>query len=134
MLKKYLELLKRLIESFTKTGDIASFADYIEAIKCTFIILFSTIGLLIFFIALIRIPFMLYKKLTYHLVEQLNKINKEIIDKQNGEEDIYKKFNEVTEKLRRIKIIYWAGFTALYVPFMIPTFLFLGDLFLRFIK
>ena len=137
MLKNYLELLKKLIDSFTKTGDVASFSDYIEAIKCTFIILFSTLGVLVLSIALMGLPYLLYKKVTHRFVEQLNNINTEMIEKQNRGEDIHAEFKineEIAKKLRRAKILYWVGFTAVYIPFMIPTILFLGDLFLRFIN
>lgn len=113
MFNKYKELIEKLFNSVFKSTEQTTFLDYLNVLKYTALILLNIILVVSLFVGMITIPVLLYKK----FVSSIKKID----SKELSLDD----FNKLEKKIFIRNILYWTALIFLYLPFLIPTILYI---------
>lgn len=117
MLKKYVDLLGSL---YSNKGAKLDFKTYLEALKYTGALISILLCIVMLAAAVIGLPVYIYRKFVskYHPQKYINSVtDMEKIDETE--------LNYYQKKFTVRIIIYFCGLMIIYVPFMIPTVLFL---------
>lgn len=132
MFNKYFDLVKSLFDAvFVKGGSAVHFTDYLKVLGFTLAIIVCVVLILavLFFVG--KGPVAVYKKLTKKINGEIKATEKVIETKEYGEytaETIFNRYDELLKNLKKRKLAFSAGVVFLYIPFVIPTLLFIFSL------
>lgn len=131
MFQKYSELIRKIFNSiFNQDGSSVTLGDYFQTLGYTALIMLSVALCLVIFISLYYLPYRIYIKITKPFVKLINE--KMSFEYECAKEKKTEKFhisNEQFElemkKFRNTKLYFSLGIIFAWVPFAIPTVLFI---------
>lgn len=116
MFAKYLRFIEELI-NVIKTGEgTLAFTDYLSVLGNTFLLIGVIVVIFGIFYGSFSAPRLVYKKTVGKIYSEFQSLVK------NNEIEKIKPFEK---RLRNAKIIYFTLFTVVYIPFIIPTILYI---------
>jgi len=130
MFNRYSELIQKLFNHIVAPESIEiSFMDYLTVLWQTLLIILVTVLVVGVFSGVILGPWKAYKKLTFELKKNIAEMSG-----ISAHDDTFdgKKLAEYKNKLRKRNIAYGVFIVLLYIPFMIPTVLFVMTLIANF--
>lgn len=134
MFNKYFDLVKALFESVFKTGgERVHIVDYLYVLGFTFALIGAGVAILAILFGLWKIPAVVYKKFTGKVEESMEAAMNALTsaESENDEDKVaaFKaEYDLLEEKLTRKNIIFASGIVLIYLPFVIPTILFILSL------
>ena len=134
MFDKYFDLVKALFESVFKTGgERVHIVDYLYVLGFTFALIAALVAVLAILFGFWKAPVAVYKKFVGETEENIDAIMKAIVsaeaEKDAGKLAAFKsEYDALEEKLTRKRVVFAAGVVLLYLPFVIPTILFIFSL------
>lgn len=117
MFQSYLQLLRDLFEKvFDHAGGVVTFLDYLQAVGMGILLLLIVVVIIAGIIGLFFFP---YKGYGFFV----KNINQKLSDAvENGS---YEKITLLEKSKRKRSIFYWTCLVVVYVPFAIPTVLYI---------
>lgn len=134
MFNKYFDLVKALFESvFKASGERVHIMDYLYVLGFTFALIAALVAVLAILFGLWKAPVAVYKKFTGKITEDMDAaMNALTSADEKDDTDMVAAFraeyDALEEKLTRKNIIFAAGVVFFYLPFVIPTVLFIFSL------
>lgn len=124
MFTKYFEVVKTLFEAvFRNSGENIRFTDYLYVLGFTFAIIGGVIAAFVMLALIVVLPVLVYKKLTKKTHEKITEYHKSI---ESGKgKDAFVGISKEEKTLKIKKICFSVGVIFVYVPFVIPTLLFI---------
>lgn len=122
MFSRYSELIKNLFRHIVKPESVeVSFMDYLTVLGQTALILLVLAGMIAVFSIIILIPIWLYK---IYISGVKKKMNDLLALVQTNQTNIYD-LEKCKKNIRNRNILYVIIIAVIYIPFMIPTVLFI---------
>lgn len=120
MFSRYLQFINGIIDTLRSGKGELTFFDYLSVLGQTFLL----IGVLAIIVAIIAASIGAPKLVWTKTVGKINvKLNDVLLnDVLNSE--AYSKIRELENKLKKSKIVYFALLFAVYIPFIVPTILY----------
>ena len=128
MFIKYFELIKSLFEStFKSSGNEVRFLDYLYVLGYTFALIGILIVLICVFAGIIALPIFVHKKVTKKDRVKMKELQLQIIKEEKPTEvfKISEMISSIDRKIVKKNTCFVIGIIFLYVPFVVPTILFL---------
>ncbi len=131
MFNKYFEFIKSLFDSVFRGGEAVSFTDYLYVIGFTLalIVCFALAAVALFFVC--KGPFLVYKKIVKNIKAEISTVDNAVATKnyeKYPKEEISEIYNKLNTKLTKRRAYFALGVVFLYIPFVIPTLLFVASL------
>lgn len=124
MFTKYFEVVKTLFEAvFRNSGENIRFTDYLYVLGFTFALIGGVIVAIVMLALIVVLPVLVYKKLTKKTHEKITEYHEKIESGKCEGALIGISKEENTLKIKRI--CFSVGVIFVYVPFVIPTLLFI---------
>lgn len=131
MFNKYFGFIKDLFDSVFRGGETVSFTDYLYVIGFTLalIVCFAAVVVALFFVC--KGPTFVYKKIVKKVKAEIAEVDNAVATKNYDKypkDEISEIYNKLNAKFTKRKIYFALGVIFLYIPFVIPTFLFIASL------
>lgn len=130
MFNKYFDLIKTLFENvFRSGGEGVRFVDYLYVLGFTLALILCAGALCAIVYGLYKLPAVVYKKLTKRVFAELHAVEKQITSGESHqvicEYKVYEKYESLLKTLKIKRICFAIGIIFIYIPFAIPTVLFI---------
>ena len=132
MFNKYFELIKSLFETvFTSGGESVQFIDYLYVLGFTFALIAAAIISVIALYYMVKLPFIVYQKFVKKIKKEIEEVETAVADQDYSKypkDTIANTYETLYKSLKKRRIGYIFGVVFVYVPFVIPTILFVISL------
>lgn len=128
MFVKYFDLIKNLFDNvFRNNGNEVNFIDYLYILGYTFALIGVLIVLICVFTGIIALPIFVHKKVIKKDRVKMKELQLQIIKEEKPTEvfKISKMISNIDRNIVKRNICFVVGIIFLYVPFIIPTALFI---------
>lgn len=124
MFTKYFEVIKTLFEAvFRNSGENIRFTDYLYVLGFTFALIGGVIAAIAVLALIVILPILVYKKLTKKTHERITEYHEKI--ESGKSEGALIGINKEEKILKIKKICFFVSVIFVYMPFVIPTLLFI---------